>query len=123
VKLLWSRDPRREHWLLVRRSRAKPNERAYDLCFATEGTTLAELAGGAGLRWTIETCFETAKDELGLNHCEARSWHGWHRHMSLVMDALAFLAELRADLLRASMRETSPAKANETNPGHPALAF
>src|SRR3954463_3421019 len=25
-----------------------------------------------GLRWTIEECFESAKDDLGLDHCEAR---------------------------------------------------
>jgi SRSO17 transposase len=122
VKLAWSQDPCWEHWLLIRRSRTKAHERAYYLCFAKEGTTLAELAGVAGLRWTIETCFETAKDELGLDHCEARSWHGWHRHMSLVMAALAFLAKLRADLLRASMREAFQGKANETSPSGPVLA-
>lgn len=121
VKLLWSQDPCWEHWLLIRRSRTKAHERAYYLCFAKQGTTLAELAGVAGLRWTIETCFETAKDELGLDHCEARSWHGWHRHMSLVMAALAFLAKLRADLLRASMREAFQGKANETSPSGPVL--
>ena len=37
-----------------------------------------KLAGAAGLRWTIEECFQRAKDDLGLDHCEARSWHGWH---------------------------------------------
>jgi SRSO17 transposase len=29
--------------------------------------------------------FETAKNELGLDHNETRSWHGWHRHVSFVM--------------------------------------
>ena len=81
--------------------------------FAPADVSLAELAGVAGLRWTIETCFETAKDELGLDHCEARSWHAWHRHMTLVMAALAFLAKLRADLLRTSMTEAVPGKQNE----------
>jgi SRSO17 transposase len=121
VKLLWSQDPRWEHWLLIRRSRTKANERAYYICFVKAGTTLAELAGVAGLRWTIETCFETAKDELGLDHCEARSWHGWHRHISLVMTALAFLAKLRADLLRSSMTEVTQSKRNERSPTRPAL--
>jgi SRSO17 transposase len=32
-----------------------------------------------------------AKTELGLDHNETRSWHGWHRHVSLVMLALAML--------------------------------
>src|SRR3954464_6725453 len=75
--------------------------------------TLAELAGAAGLRWTIEECFQRAK-ELGLDHCEARSWHGWHRHMSLCMAAAALLAKLAADLRRAALgkrNETSPAEA------------
>ncbi len=84
--------------------------------FAPADISLAELAGVAGLRWTIETCFETAKDELGLDHCEARSWHAWHRHMSLVMAALAFLAKLRADLLRTSMGKADAGKRNERSP-------
>jgi len=31
------------------------------LFFARQGTTLAELAGAAGLRWSIEECFQRAK--------------------------------------------------------------
>jgi SRSO17 transposase len=77
-----------DHWLLVRRGLRSPGERAYYVVFAPAAVNLAELAGVAGLRWTIETCFETAKDELGLDHCEARSWHAWHRHATLVMAAL-----------------------------------
>lgn len=102
-----------DHWLLVRRSRRDPQERAYYVVFAPADVSLAELAGVAGLRWTIETCFAPAKDELGLDHCEARSWHGWHRHITLVMAALAFLAKLRADLLRTSIAEPAAGKRNE----------
>ena len=102
-----------DHWLLVRRSLRDSGERAYYVVFAPADVSLAELAGVAGLRWTIETCFETAKGDLGLDHCEARSWHAWHRHMALVMAALAFLAKLRADLLRTSMAEAVPGKRNE----------
>ena len=116
VRLLWSADPRWQHWLLIRRSRKKPDELAYYIVFAAADTTLAELAGVAGLRWTVETCFETAKDELGLDHCEARSWHAWHRHISLVMTAAAFLAKLRADLLRASTTGSPSGKRNERSP-------
>ncbi len=35
-----------------------------------------------------------AKNELGLDHNETRSWHGWHRHVSLVM--LAFVIAMTA---------------------------
>ena len=116
VRLYWSRDPAWEHWLLVRRNRKEPDKLAYYVVFAPAGTGLAELAGVAGLRWSIETCFETAKDELGLDHCEARSWSAWHRHVTLVMAASAFLAKLRADLLRASMASAADDKRNKKSP-------
>lgn len=83
-------------WLLARKSLREPEAIAYYFAYAPAQTTLTELAGGASLRWTIEECFLRAKDDLGLDHCEARSWHGWHRHMSLVMAAAAFLAALSA---------------------------
>lgn len=111
IKLPWACDAQWERWLLIRRSRRDPAKQAYYLVSAPIGTALAELAGVAGLRWTIEECFERAKDDLGLDHCEARSWHGWHRHMSLCMAAGAFLAKLNADLRRAAS-----SKPNETSP-------
>lgn len=100
-----------QRWLLLRRSREDPAHIAYYLVFAPTGTSLAELAGVAGLRWTIEECFQRAKDDLGLDHCEARSWHGWHRHITLVMAAAAFLAKLAADQQRMAH-----SKENETSP-------
>jgi SRSO17 transposase len=106
-----------EHWLLIRRSRRDPKQRAYYIVFAPIETSLAELAGVAGLRWTIEECFERAKDDLGLDHCEARSWTGWHRHMTLCMAALAFLSKLSADLRRAAW-----SKPNKTSPAAPIAA-
>jgi hypothetical protein len=53
------------------------------------------LVAVEGRRWAIEDAFETAKTELGLDHNETRSWHGWHRHVSLVMLAFAMLAVIR----------------------------
>jgi SRSO17 transposase len=117
VRLFRLQQPPWDHWLLIRRSRRRPEERAYYVVFAPAETSLAELAGVAGLRWTIEECFQRAKGELGLDHCEARSWAGWHRHMTLCMAALAFLTRLDAALRRAAL-----GKANETSPGAPAAA-
>jgi SRSO17 transposase len=111
IALPWTGDSGFERWLLFRRSRRDASERAYYLAFTRIGTTLAEMAGAAGLRWTIEECFQRAKEELGLDHCEARSWHGWHRHMTLCMAAAAFLARLQASLRRAAF-----AKPNRTSP-------
>jgi SRSO17 transposase len=111
VRLMRLQEPPWDHWLLIRRSVREPSDQAYYVVFAPMETTLAELAGVAGLRWTIETCFGTAKGELGLDHCEARSWDGWHRHMTLCMAALAFLARLRAELVRGAA-----GKPNERSP-------
>ena len=117
ISLPWRCDPQWERWILIRRNRHDPTKQAYYFVFCPAGTTLAELAGVAGLRWTIEECFQRAKDDLGLDHCEARSWHGWHRHMSLVMAAAAFLAKLAADL-----RRTAWSKPNKTSPSPPIAA-
>ncbi len=89
-----------ERWLLFRRSLKDPKDLAYYFAFVRKGTPLAEMAAAAGLRWTVEECFLRAQDDLGLDHCEARSWHGWHRHVTLVMAAAAFLIKLAADQRR-----------------------
>jgi len=103
-------------YVLIRKSRSNPDAVSYYLVFAPAKTTLADLAGAAGLRWTIEECFQRAKDDLGLDHCEARSWHGWHRHMTLVMAAAAFLTKLSAELRRSAF-----GKPNERSP-NPSIA-
>jgi hypothetical protein len=35
----------------------------------------------SGTSWTIESDFEAAKGEVGLDHYEVRSWTGWYRHI------------------------------------------
>jgi SRSO17 transposase len=83
-------------WLLVRRSVSAPTELQAYVVFAPQATILAEVVRVAGSRWTIESCFEAAKSEVGLDHYEVRSWTGWYRHMTLAMWALALLTVLRA---------------------------
>ncbi len=80
--------------LLVRRSLAD-GEMAYFSTWCPAGTTIETLVAVEGRRWAIEDGFECAKTELGLHHNESRSWHGWHRHVSLVMLAFATLARVR----------------------------
>jgi SRSO17 transposase len=80
--------------LLVRRSLSDASL-AYFTTWCPGGTALAVLVGVEGRRWAIEDAFETAKTELGLDHHETRSWHGWHRHVSLVMLAFALLVAIR----------------------------
>jgi len=88
--------PEWERWLLVRRSLTNKTDMAYYVAFAPSNTSLEEMVSVAGTRWTIETSFETAKGEVGLDHYEVRSWSGWYRHITLAMLAHAFLTITRA---------------------------
>ena len=89
------REPGKGYWLLVRRSIAQPEELAWYVCFGPAETSLAELVRVAGIRWTIEECFEEAKGQVGLDQYEVRKWEGWHRHITLAMLAHAYLAVVR----------------------------
>ena len=89
------------HWLLVRQQ-ATPTEgkttveRAYYRCAGTATTPLRELIRVAGTRWAIEECFQTAKNEAGLDHYQVRTWRAWYAHITLAMLAAAWLAVTRA---------------------------
>lgn len=45
-------------------------EYSYFYCLAPENVKLEELAMASGKRWNIECCFETAKQEVGLDEWE-----------------------------------------------------
>jgi SRSO17 transposase len=90
----WGQSPDVLHALLVRRS-LTDGEVAYFVVFAPAGTPLQTLVTIAGMRWTIEECFELGKDEVGLDEYEVRHWPGWYRHITLSMWALAFLTVTR----------------------------
>jgi len=89
--------PGPERWLLARRSPGEPTALAYYLSNAPADTPRATLARVAGARWPIEQCFEEAKGEAGLDHYEVRRWDSWQRHVTLVMLAHTFLADLRRE--------------------------
>jgi SRSO17 transposase len=85
---LWTRG------LLIRRNIAD-GDLAFFTTWSPAGTGIDTLVKVEGHRWAIEDSFETAKNELGLDHNETRSWHGWHRHVALVMLAFAMTAAIR----------------------------
>ena len=93
--------------LLVRRNIAD-GDLAFFSTWCPKGTPMEKLVLVEGHRWAIEDSFEAAKNELGLDHNESRSWHGWHRHVSLVMLAFAMMAAIRhranAPLPKKTMR-------------------
>jgi SRSO17 transposase len=69
---------------------------------------LIEVVRVAGARWMIESGFEPAKGEVGLDHYEVRSWTGWYRYMTLAMWALALLTVLRAGAIAIEALKKKP---------------
>ena len=113
----WGQVPDVRHALLVRRS-LTDGEQAYFVVFAPAGTPLQTLVEVAGQRWTIEACFEVAKNEVGLDEYEVRHWHGWYRHITLSMLALAFLTVTCSQAQPAEKAEfpSSPCAAFDVQP-------
>jgi hypothetical protein len=97
LQLPYQSSPGHTHWLVARRSITCPGERAYYHAYAPTTTTLADLVRVAGTRWVIETCFEQAKGEVGLDHYQVRTWTGWYRHVTLALLAYAYLVAIRAN--------------------------
>jgi SRSO17 transposase len=114
-----SLDAGRQRWLLARRSLQDQNDRAYYVVSGPKTTTLEAMVRVAGTRWAIEESFQIAKDDLGLDQYEVRSWQGWHRHATLVMLVQAYLTVLRAQ--EASAPGPSPeAPTGQKKSFHPA---
>jgi SRSO17 transposase len=93
--------------LLIRRNIAD-GAMAFFSTWCPMGTSAKKLIAVEGRRWAIEDSFESAKNELGLDHNESRSWHGWHRHVSLVMLAFAMMAAIRHHANAAPLKKTLP---------------
>jgi SRSO17 transposase len=87
--------PAAELWLIIRRNLEDPSIVKYYFSNAPVQTPLPEFVRISGMRWPIETIFEEAKGEVGLDHYEMRSWLGWHHHMLLVALAHHFLMRLK----------------------------
>ncbi|WP_051462761.1 hypothetical protein [Haloglycomyces albus] len=64
-----------ERSVLARRSPNDPDDIAYYLCFAPIGTTKSKLMSIAVARWGIESCFEEAKGQCGLDDYQVRQWN------------------------------------------------
>nr|WP_199236034.1 IS701 family transposase [Micromonospora sp. S4605] len=84
------------HSLLIRRN-STTGELAFYRCWAPRPATLAQLVRVAGIRWTVEESFQTAKSQVGLDQHQVRRWDSWHRFTILALAALAVLAICAAD--------------------------
>jgi SRSO17 transposase len=98
------------HWLLVRRQSTpapgKAPELAFYRCAGPAPTPAPELIRVAGARWAIEECFQTAKNEAGLDHYQVRDYRAWYAHITLAMLAAAYLAATRAQEAKKGVPDT-----------------
>jgi len=85
--------PGAEAWLYIRR--LTNGELKFSFSNAPADIQRAELHRAAIMRWPIKQCFEEGKSYLGMDHCEARSWTAWHRHIMFVLIAHLFILEVR----------------------------
>ncbi len=80
-----------EQWLLLQRTLDTPAEYTFHLSHAPAETPLPDLAAVALARHPIEEVIEEVKSEVGLADYEVRHWHGWYRHITLVLLAHTWL--------------------------------
>ncbi len=75
-----------------------PDGIAYHLACAPLDATVTDLVHVAGCRWKTEECFQSAKNECGLDQYEVRRYVGWYRHITLAVLAHTFLERLLEDV-------------------------
>jgi len=101
-------------WLIGERPRpGHSGDAKYYYAWAMDDLTLAELVDLVHVRWIIERFYQDAKGELGLDDYEGRLWHGFHRHVALVMLAHCFL----------TLQQTYGPATRHPSPGPPARGF
>jgi SRSO17 transposase len=93
--------PGAAHCLIVARNVLNPDEIKYFVSNMLPGSndiTLEKLLRTAFSRWSIERCFELAKNEIGMDHFEIRSWRGIHRHLYISQLSQLFCARVHQEL-------------------------
>jgi SRSO17 transposase len=99
----------RRHCLIVARN-VLTNEVKYFVSNRVpgeRGITLRRLLRVAFQRWSVESCFRQAKEELGLDHYEVRGWRCLHRHFYLTQLSHLFCARMRQKFDAATPRDDS----------------
>jgi hypothetical protein len=56
-------------------------------------------------RWSVESCFRQAKEELGMDHYEVRGWRCVHRHFYLTQLSQLFCARVRQQFEATTTRD------------------
>lgn len=89
--------PTRQHYLIVARN-VLTNEIKYFIANQVpgrNGITLRWLLRVAFGRWSVESCFREAKDELGMDHYQVHGWRCLHRHFAVTQLSHLFCARMR----------------------------
>jgi SRSO17 transposase len=89
--------PGRRHTLIVARSVLTGEVKYFvsNRAPGDHGISLRRLLRVAFGRWSVESCFREAKEELGLDHYEVRGWRCLHRHFYLTQLSHLFCARMR----------------------------
>lgn len=95
---------------MFRRSTQPAAEVKVYLSNAPQNCPKSELTRVCGMRWPVESAFEEAKGELGMDHYEVRTWRGWHHHMTQTFLAHHFLVRMRLKLKKAPALTVAQAK-------------
>jgi SRSO17 transposase len=95
------------HWLLIERR----EDGSVRYAFSNLPANTSRLAAVRywHSRWPVEQGYQQMKEELGLDHFEGRSWHGFHRHAVLVMMAYGFLTLERLRLQQQQQQQQQEA--------------
>lgn len=95
-----SKLPSKQQTLIVARS-VRTGEVKYFLSnqvVGRKGITLRWLLCVAFGRWSVESCFRTAKEELGMDHFEVRGWRCIHRHYYVTALSYLLCSRIRQSL-------------------------
>ena len=87
-------DADKGYYLLFRRACAQPQKWQAYLVWGPPACDVPALVRIAGSRWRIESAFELAKQEVGLDEYEVRNARGWDRHMILALLSVVRAASL-----------------------------
>ena len=104
-------DPTKRLRLLVAEN-VLTGELKYFLSNAPLETSVSSLLTVAFSRWHVERSFEDAKQEVGLDHFEVRTYRAVQRHLTISMTSLLFLARC-SRRLRGEKRPTLDVLAGE----------
>jgi SRSO17 transposase len=99
--------PGRRHCLIVARNVVTKEVKYFvsNRVPGDRGISLRRLLCVAFGRWSVESCFRQAKEELGLDHYEVRGWRCLHRHFYLTQLSHLFCARMRQKFDAATPRD------------------